>query len=547
MLALFMIALLLWILSAGKTLFVDADSDTLDPGSVIADLTQKLTLAERELEKLQFKYDELVKESPEKAKLVDEKGKLEDKIEDLEIALASQEDEPPIITLDEASKIYLFPSGKAQLSDAFRRNLAQKTFPELVDILKKHSGTVDTIEIVGHTDGDPVGSNSNLDRLIPQVLVGQDAAAKLKPGSNADLGLMRALAVREAWYEWLKRMEFYELGRISVRCYSAGQTIPAVRAQENNIEQFRQRDAASRRIEIRFTDLDGNERDAAEGEHFSLREATAEQKESIAAIEKLGGRVTFDPVFSVNLHRCTITAEGLVHLTRLGRLEELIAWESVSDAELAPLKELTNLGTLDLSYTEITDAGLVHLKNLTNLRRLDLAGTKVRGDGLANLTRLANLEWLSLINTQASDAGLSHLKGMPNLKFLSLALTKISDAGVAHLEGLTKLENLILAETNVTDAGLVHLKGLTKLEELFLNNTKITDVGVAHLKGLTKLRLLNLDGAGVTVTDDGLAHLTGLTNLENLWINNNKITDAGMRKLQAALPACEINEPALEE
>lgn len=285
MLALFMIALLLWILSSGRTLFVDADSDTLDPGSVIADLTEKLEGAEEELDKLQLAYDKLLKNSPDKTKLIAEKRELEEEIRELENMLSSEKgkvakleeqvanlnnqvseliaqveqlsDKPPIITLDEASKIYLFPSGKAQLSAAFRRNLVQKTFPELVEILKKHDRTVDTIEIVGHTDGDPVGSESNLDNLIPQVLIGQAAAARLKPGSNADLGLMRALAVREAWYEWLESEEEFGLGRIAVRCYSAGQTTPAGGALENNnIEQFRRRDDASRRIEIRFTDLE---------------------------------------------------------------------------------------------------------------------------------------------------------------------------------------------------------------------------------------------------------------------------------------------------
>ena len=43
------------------------------------------------------------------------------------------------------------------------------------------------------------------------------------------------------------------------------------------------------------------------------------------------------------------------------------------------------------------------------------------------------------------------------------------------------------------------------------------------------------------VTDAGLVHLKGLTNLQSLGLKNTKVTDAGVKKLQAALPKCEIN------
>jgi hypothetical protein len=42
------------------------------------------------------------------------------------------------------------------------------------------------------------------------------------------------------------------------------------------------------------------------------------------------------------------------------------------------------------------------------------------------------------------------------------------------------------------------------------------------------------------VTDTGLEHLKGLTNLERLELNRTQVTDEGVRKLQEALPNCEI-------
>jgi len=61
------------------------------------------------------------------------------------------------------------------------------------------------------------------------------------------------------------------------------------------------------------------------------------------------------------------------------------------------LKEMTNLQTLDLSYTtttkenrpglEFTDAGLVHLKGMTQLQKLDLSGWWITDAGVADLQK----------------------------------------------------------------------------------------------------------------------------------------------------------------
>ena len=121
---------------------------------------------------------------------------------------------------------------------------------------------------------------------------------------------------------------------------------------------------------------------------------------------------------------------------------------------------------------------------------------------------------------------------------VDLSFTKIIDADLVHLKGLTKLQTLSLINTKVTDAGLVHLKGMTNLQRLDLTDTKVTDAGLVHLKGLTKLQYLDLEGT--KVTDAGLVHLKGLTNLQTLILTDTKATDAGVKKLQAALPKCDI-------
>jgi outer membrane protein OmpA-like peptidoglycan-associated protein len=152
-------------------------------------------------------------------------------------------DAPPNIVLGEADG-YKFASGSAEIEQRFRDKLREKYFPELVETIREDR-RVDTIEVVGHTDSSPVIGISNLDTEL-----GKSALAQLKPGSNADLGLLRALAVRAEWIGWLERTRTKLPRNIEVRCYSAANTIPF-----NPTDLGRGRDDSSRRIEIRCTQL----------------------------------------------------------------------------------------------------------------------------------------------------------------------------------------------------------------------------------------------------------------------------------------------------
>jgi len=134
--------------------------------------------------------------------------------------------------------------------------------------------------------------------------------------------------------------------------------------------------------------------------------------------------------------------------------------KEATDQDLAQLKKLTGLRTLDLTATHVTDAGLAHLKELQGLLTLDLLVTQVTDAGLAHLSQLKRLQTLQLGGTKVTDAGLAALTKLKGLQALYLDVTKVTDAGLAALTELKGLQTLPLAGTQVTDAGLAHLGDL---------------------------------------------------------------------------------------
>ncbi len=167
-----------------------------------------------------------------------------------------------------------------------------------------------------------------------------------------------------------------------------------------------------------------------------------------------------------------------------------------------------------------------------------LADSTALDPGLGHLKELTQLGTLNLMRTNVADASLEHLKGLTQLKALCLDSTKVTDAGIEHLKGLTQLQELDLGDTKVTDAGLEHLKGLTQLQTLDLDATKVTDAGLEYLEGLTQLQTLGL--RRTRVSDAGLERLKGLAKLETLYVFDTAVTYKGVRKMQQALPKCKV-------
>ena len=149
-------------------------------------------------------------------------------------------EKPPVIKLSDA-KDYRFNKGSFAISKSFEQNLIVNEMPKIEKAVKCYA--IDTVEIIGHTDATPNGSQSNLD-LFPAVSGVSANFSRLRAGSNSDLGLLRALSVQRL----LEKSLGHTATKLTFRSYSASSLIdPDDLAAP--VDPAREK----RRIEIRLT------------------------------------------------------------------------------------------------------------------------------------------------------------------------------------------------------------------------------------------------------------------------------------------------------
>jgi len=149
---------------------------------------------------------------------------------------------PPIIDLSEANGHY-FKVGSAELSPDFRTELMAQVPERIKKYIQEYD--VDVIEVVGHTDEQPIGSRpSNLDQGLVPVLRNGATIGSLVPADNAGLGLARAVSVVSVLRQ-SKLLEGYKLIPLSgAQLVNTDETL-ALTGSPGNIRE-------RRRIEIRL-------------------------------------------------------------------------------------------------------------------------------------------------------------------------------------------------------------------------------------------------------------------------------------------------------
>ena len=189
------------------------------------------------------------------------------------------------------------------------------------------------------------------------------------------------------------------------------------------------------------------------------RDRVAAVKESVSAIEELGGKVTSED----KVRRPQTWMENL--FDDPGGADDPVRVLEVTEVSFFIFRFRTHRNRIQIA-DGVTDNDLEHLRALTKLESIDLGNSNITDAGLEHLKRLTNLETLFLGNTQITDIGLEHLKGLANLQYLHLSRTSVTAAGLEHLKGMKRLKVLVLFQTNVTDDAVKKL-------QLALPNCKI--------------------------------------------------------------------------
>jgi len=105
---------------------------------------------------------------------------------------------PPVINLSEEDENFRFASGSATISPDYGRKLLVDVIPKIDSLSKQYD--CNAIQVIGYTSGFPVRNtdSSNIDELLVYSIYHHKihhTRELLKANSNADLGIMRAVAV----------------------------------------------------------------------------------------------------------------------------------------------------------------------------------------------------------------------------------------------------------------------------------------------------------------------------------------------------------------
>lgn len=257
--------------------------------------------------------------------------------------------------------------------------------------------------------------------------------------------------------------------------------------------------------------------------------------------------------FILDVAGSRVGADGIRQAARFKSLVglNLAVCEQIDDETLEPLEAAEGLRVLIVTGTSIGPAGLEDISDLPDLVALDLEVCDNVSDSACDvLARMTNIRALNLKKTafeknRISAAGLKKLAGLQKLELLNLYAESINDEALKELAPLVNLRELDLSLTSVSDAGLRYLTALKKLSSLTLlysegfAGPKITNVGLKPLSEMTQLRTLNLVGA--KIDDAGVDDLMRLRNLNRLTLVGSLLSADGLKRLQVALPDCEIS------
>ncbi|MBI4421446.1 MAG: hypothetical protein HY560_11535 [Gemmatimonadetes bacterium] len=233
-----------------------------------------------------------------------------------------------------------------------------------------------------------------------------------------------------------------------------------------------------------------------------------------------------------------LTDDGLRHVSRLSRLEELDLGSprsAITDRGLQVLRHLSGLKSFQMSWAPlITDAGVANLTFCDHLERVGLMGTATGDGAIDALTGKRKLRHFQT-GRRVSDAGLPLLHQFPVFKAWQGGEIKydlmrfdaepngllldgpFSNRGLASLAGLDGLFglNFFWHCPSFTGEGLSVLADLPNLGFLGCHAERCDDVAMRHIAAIPRLRMLM--GQGTVASDEGFVALSRSKTLEYIW------------------------------
>ncbi len=126
-------------------------------------------------------------------------------------------------------------------------------------------------------------------------------------------------------------------------------------------------------------------------------------------------------------------------------------------AKVASYPGLAHASAVNFHQSAIGDEGLVHLKKFRRLNDVNLDRTHVTAKGAAQLVEL-NLTHVSLQDCQQiGDDAVDALANLPTLQYLYLDGSPVTDDGLASLSRCEQLSQLRVRRCRVTEAGVKKL------------------------------------------------------------------------------------------
>lgn len=185
---------------------------------------------------------------------------------------------------------------------------------------------------------------------------------------------------------------------------------------------------------------------------------TADEKAALDLVMKVGGTAEIDPKLPagarVSVKIETATDAMLVGLKKSPQIGSVNVFDATkcTDRGFAVFMELPHLRKLVVSQSKISPLGVNAIGQCKELRALVLINADLTDAELAGLKKLTLLESLDLSeNPKITDKGMVHVKALERLQALYLIKTSLTDRGLMELKGLDGLRRLYVGGTKVTD------------------------------------------------------------------------------------------------